>query len=317
MFLNFKFSILEAYTTSLKVNYKNILFYLVWYGIITFVGFIVVFGLGIYSDILNISEMTQNYARMASSLKHQLISFFIGIEYSSMKFTGFNFYDLLKLFISEDILNHSLQTMSFKEYFNVVLLPKKIVLVPFLMLYLSFVMTVSIGYIKTALNFQSDKKATLHDMYQYMYLLPQYLFGKIIMFLVCFVPLMVMFFIGFLVLAFYMSMLKQNTPPTTHAELIFIGIAFIVMFAFVFYLYQRLRFIKYFIIDKEISAFKATKLSWDVTRGNVISLSLFSLVAVLVGAVHPMSGLFIMVSLWLNQQAEVSLYHQMTQFENK
>lgn len=317
MFLNFKFSIFDAYTTSLRVNYKNILFYLAWYGIIAFVSVIVSFGFEIYADLLNISAMKQNYAWIVSLLKVQLKSFFVGFNNSGMQaITGFSFYDFLKLFISEDILNHTLQSMSFKEYFNVVILPKKIVLIPFFMILLSFMMAVSIGYIKTALKFQSAKKATLHDMYQYIYLLPQYLFGKMIMFLICFVPLMLMIFVGFLVLGFYTSMLKQNTP-TTHAEILFIGIAFMVMLIFISYLYQRLRFMKYFIIDKEVSAFKAAKLSWDVTRGSVILLSLFSSVAVLVGVAHPMSGLFMMISLWLNQQAEVSLYRQMTGLENK
>ncbi len=314
MFLNFKFSILNSYKTSLRVNYKNILFYLSWYGIITLVGFVVLFGLGIYSDILNISSMKQNYAWLISFFKHQLQSFFVGIKYSGMKITGFSFYDFLKLFISEDILNQTLQTMSFKEYFNLVLLPKKIVLVPFLMLYLSFMMTISIGYIKTELKFQSGKKATLHDMYQYIYLLPQYLFAKIIIFFICCICFFFPFVISFFVLGFNALTVKQNAP-ITQIELVFLAVLFIVMLILVTFLYQRLRFMKYFIIDQEVSAFKAAKLSWNTTQGSIMSLSLFSFVAVLVGVAHPMSGLLIMMSLWLNQQAEVSLYRQMTGLE--
>ena len=313
MFLKFKFSILDAYKTSLRVNYKNIFFYLSWYGIITIIGFFALFGFGIYSDILNIPNLTQNYTWVVSSLKHQLIYFFIGIKYLDIKFTGFTFYDLLKLFASEDVLNHTLQSMSFKEYFNVIVLPKKIVLVPILMIWLSFLMAVSIGYIKTALKFQSGKNATLHDMYQYVYLLPQYLFGKIIINLVCSTSLMVPIFLGFLVM--YAKTPGQNSQLDKFGLVVLI--LFLLGIIFASFLYQRLRFMKYFIIDKEVSAFKAVWLSWDVTRGSVISLSLFSSVAVLVAAAHPISGLFMMLSGWLNQQAEVSLYRQMIESENR
>jgi uncharacterized membrane protein len=313
MFLNFKFSIFDSYQTSLRVNYKNILFYLSWYVITSLVFLVLVFGFGIYTDILNGSVLTQNFAWILSVVKHQLVSFFVGIKYSKATFTGFSFYELLKTFISEDVLNQGLKTISFSEYFNVVLLPKKIVLVPLFMMYLSFVMAASIGYIKTALKFQSGKKATLHDIYQYIYLLPQYLLCKIIMFLICFGLLTFPCLLG--VWAWYSKTPGQNTQLDKFS-FVLLTVA-LLMAVLALFIYQRLRFMKYFIIDKEVSAFHAVQLSWNLTQGSVISLLLFSLVAVLVGYAHPMSGLFLMLSLWLNRQAEVSLYRQMIESDIK
>lgn len=315
MFLNFKFSIFKAYKTSLETNYKHLFFYISWYFIVWLLSLAAFFVLGVYTHILNVSAMTQNYSWIISLLKNQLISFFVGVDYSVKKLTEFSFYGFLKVLVSEDILNHALSTMSLKEYFKVVVLAHKFILVPMFILFLSFMMTISIGYIKSALQFQSGQKATLHDMYHYMYLLPQYFLGKIIMFLLLVITVFFMVLLGFITLGAFgfitLGALRLDQTKGFALAGIAVIIILLVIFTFVAYIYQRLRFMKYFIIDKEVSAFKACKLSWNITKGAVISLSLFSLVTILVGVMHPISGLFIMLALLLNQQAEVSVYRQM------
>jgi len=310
MFINFKFSLFKAYVISLKTNYKHVLFYLSWYLILWLIGLAVLLGLGIYTDILNFSAMIQNYNWMIASLKNQLVTFFIGYRYQDSKITEISFYGFLKLIFSEDILNVTLSSMSLKEYFNVVFLPKKIGLIPVLMLYISFVMAASIGYIKTALKFQDNKKATLHDIYQYIYLLPQYFLGKIIILLFFLILIFLISILGLLVLS------VPFFTGDTKKIIVFIGIYGVIAAVFLMYLCQRLRFVKYFIIDEEVSVFQACKLSWNLTQGNVVALSLFSLITFIVGWLHPMSGLFIILSAWLNQQAKVSVYKQMLENKN-
>jgi len=314
MLIDFKFSLFKAYLISFKTNYKHIFFYISWYLIVWLVTLVALLGLGIYTEIFNYSAMIQNYNWIISSFKHELVTFFIGYSYQDFKITEINFYGFLKLFVSENILNSAFSNMSLKEYFNVVFLPKKLIIAPFMIVYSSFVMTFSIGYIKTALKFQNDKKATLHDMYQYMYLLPQYFIGKIIIFLSL---SFFMLFLGILsVLMFSALPLNQDIQKGIAVAGIIYAIIVVLMLALWTFVYQRLRFTKYFIIDKEVNAFQACKLSWNLTQGSVISLFLFSLVTVLVGIVHPMSGLFIMLAGWLNQQAEVSVYKQMLENKN-
>lgn len=315
MFLKFKFSILNAYQDALQIRYKHLFFYLSWYAVIWCISFLMLLGWGVYTDIFNFSVMIQNYNWIIASFKQQVISFFIGFNFKDVKITGFSFYDFLKLLFSEDILNNTLSTMSLKEYFNVVLFPLKMVLVPLFIISLSFIMTISIGYIKTALLFQDNKQATLYDMYQYMYLVPQYFLGKIIIFSSSMTFICIPILIGLFVVD--SSSLFKNIQNGSFFEIVLYATIFLLVFVFFIFIYQRLRFIKYFIIDQEVSAFKACSLSWKLTRGSVVSLTLFSSVTLLVMIIHPMTGLFIMITGWLNQQAEVSVYRQMIASENK
>ncbi|MBI2344543.1 hypothetical protein HYV10_00525 [Candidatus Dependentiae bacterium] len=314
MFSKGKFSVLEAYKVSLRINYKHLLFYLFWYGIISVLTVLIAYIFLIYTHILNVSAMVQNYSWIISFFKDSFNNFFIGLNYKYAEFTEFSLYGFLKIFISEDILNSTLSSISLKEYINVVLVPLRYVLIPAILLWMSGVMTISIGYIKTALKFQNEQKAKLHDMYQYIYLLPQYFLGKMIFFLFFSFLVCLIGFVSFFILC--LLPLNQNTQNGFVA----IGIFFFVIALFaavlLIYLWQRLRFIKYFIIDQEVSAFKACRLSWNLTKGSVISLFLFSLVTLLITVAHPKAGLLIMLSYWLNQQAEVNIYKQMVISKN-
>lgn len=308
MFLNFNFFVVDAYIGSIKTIYKNILFYLAWYGISVLLSMFFFYGLLWYIDVLHI----QNYHSFVPIIKKQLSFFVYGFDYNLQDIKSFNFYNFLKLIFTADLVNHNLEIMSLKEYCNIILFPKKIVVIPVCMIWISSIMTMSIGYIKTALRFQSGKKATLSDMYQYVYLLPRYFLAKTIVFLVCFIGIFFSSIIGFFVLIIS----EENTQKEFAVTGIIFAIIVLLGLFLVTFFYQRLRFVKYFIIDQETSVFKAISLSWRMTQGNVLSLSLFSLIATTIGVLHPMSGLFIMMSSWLNQQAEVSLYRQMTASEN-
>ncbi len=311
MFLKFKYSLLHAYTTSLKTNYKHIFFYLAWYAIYFVAAAFVSILFLIYTDVLNYSAMMQNYDWILNSLQHQLRSFFWGTSYKDLNFNEFSFYGFLQLFLSEDIINPAFKTMSFKEYFNIVLIPHKTALAVLSMVWLTLNMTVSIGYIKTTLKFQTGKKAKLEDMYQYLFLLPQYCLGKLILFLSCLAPLTFLSITTILILG--AASPDQNMQLAKFGLVLFI--IFLLLCMFILFLYQRLRFIKYFIIDKKVSAFKAARLSWNLTQGSVISLLLFSVVSLTITTISPISGLCIMLSRWLNKQAETNVYLQM--LENK
>jgi len=71
------------------------------------------------------------------------------------------------------------------------------------------------------------------------------------------------------------------------------------------YVYQRLRFAKIFVIDKNLSIRQACALSWNLTKGSVLHLTGYSIVSSFIDNLVPI--------LPLTTQVEVAIYLTMIQ----
>ena len=96
-------------------------------------------------------------------------------------------------------------------------------------------------------------------------------------------------------------------------------ISFLVIFGlFMFvipglFLFQRLRFASYFVIDKNQSVIQALRSSWGITRGLVCKLWGFTLLSGILSAIGKIfipAVIFLTPFLW---QADISIYRQLTQ----
>lgn len=117
---------------------------------------------------------------------------------------------------------------------------------------------VSLGLIKISLNFCDNLKSKITDIFSQYRLFFRYFFASILYFLI------VVFGILLLIIP---------------------GI----------YLYIRLQFYDYFIVDKKSGIIESLKRSWAITQGNVWNLFLFDLLLVLInllGALLLIVGLF-------------------------
>jgi len=286
--INSRFSLLQAYFVGIKMLLEYISFYMVWYAIVMAVGFLLSIGLGVYLDLLDYKALATDWSWVGSIISQWFSE--IKLSYSAIPKDA-TVYGLLNHLLPNNILNHSIESMSWAEYFNIIVLPKKIVLLIALAVASWLSMSVSIGFIKTALAFQSNKVASFHDMYRYFYLVPPYVATKIIMMLACIVPIALL-----LVTHFYLGM--------------FTYVMIVVSGAIIVFLYQRLRFAKYFVIDKNQNPIAACVASWHVTKGCVFHLLIFSICAVAV-MTHHFSGLLMYFFVTLDKQTEVSVYRQL------
>lgn len=285
MFFDSKFSILKAYVTSFKINLEYIAFYMIWQFIVWFIGTAFVIYLAVLMDILDPQALMQDYSWIATYFFKMFTDISIVKSKMSAVASGHEPYDILKIVFPENILNHTLENMTWSEYWHVILMPKKIILILIGMILSIFAMTTSVGYLKTALKFQSGQKASLHDMYQHFHVVPQYFLGKMIILGVFLLPLIP--FLGSLNLALIIAMV-----------------------VLAIFMYQRLRFMQYFIVDKGVTVFTAFKASWKATNGTVFHLCIYSIVSSLL-FMHPGTTVLILLFALIYKQADVNIYKQM------
>lgn len=129
-----------------------------------------------------------------------------------------------------------------------------------------FLTVLSVGWIKIALDLLENKHV------DYGYLFKFYYFGPRV--------------IAVAVLRFFATM---------------IGFCLLVIPAII--IFQRLRFAKYFVIDKNESVMQALKSSWKMTKGSVIHLVGYSILATCFNALLPIIP--------LNSQVEAYVYREM------
>lgn len=286
--INTRFSLLQAYFTGIKMLLEYISFYMMWYAVVLAAWFGIAIGFGLYADVLDYSALTASWSWIGAIAKRWFSE--IKIDYSAIPDDA-SVYGLLRHFLPSNILNHTLETMSWSEYFNIIILPKKVILLVSVVATAWLSMSVSIGFIKTALSFQSNGTACFHDMYQYFYLVPSYVATKVIMILACGLPLALL-----LVTHSYMGSLKYGAAVVVSAVVVFV--------------YQRLRFAKYFVIDQGMNPSAACGASWHLTQGSVFHLLMFSICAMAI-MTHHFSGLLMYFFVTLDKQAEVSVYRQL------
>lgn len=133
---------------------------------------------------------------------------------------------------------------------------------------------IATGWIKVALDLNAGKKVSVKYLFEYYYLVPR------------------VFIVNLVVGA-----------ATIAGSLLFLlpGL----------FMYQRLRFAKFFIIDKNLSIVKALQASWDATQGSVLHLTGFSLIAVMLDKI---ADVFIFIKLFtipLQNQTETNVYEQL------
>lgn len=286
--INKKFSVLRAYYTAITMLLEYISFYVVWYAIVIAGWFCIAIAFGLYADLLDYNAITSNWSWIGAIMTRWLAE--IKISYNSIP-SDISVYGMLSHFLPSNILNHTLETMSWSEYFNIIIGPKKIVLLVVAVAVAWLSMSVSIGFIKTALSFQSKGTACFHDLYQYFYLVPAYVATKVVMLVACGLP------IALLVLT------RVVFGTWQYFVALIVG-------AVVVFIYQRLRFAKYFVIDQGMNPSDACVASWHVTKGSVMHLLIFSICSMVFMA-HHLSGVLMYFVVTLDKQAEVSVYRQL------
>jgi len=137
-----------------------------------------------------------------------------------------------------------------------------------------FLDVIFIGWTKIAIDLNDNKQVSISYLFKYYYLAPR--------------VFVVNFVVGLLTL--------------------FGCFLFIIPGVFI---YQRLRFSKHFIIDKNLSIIKSLQSSWALTKDSVVSLLGFSMISVVFDSVSItvlLAGLFFIP---LHNQAEAHVYVQM------
>ena len=133
---------------------------------------------------------------------------------------------------------------------------------------------ITIGWTKLALDLNSKKDVSFKYMYEFYYLAPRVFVVNLIVGL-----------------------------ATMAAALVFLvpGI----------FVYERLRFSKYFIIDKNLSIVKSLQASWALTEGSVLHLFGFTMISTLIKSLSNVLVLGAVFTVPLANQAEANVYLQM------
>jgi len=193
----------------------------------------------------------------------------------SLHHAGFTVRDAVSSYVPADLMNQTLgrDMISFdiSQYDIMYILSWVLPTALALKLFLDMI---SVGWTKIALDLNAGKKVSARYLYQFYYLVPRVFLVNLIVGLATIV--------GFLL--------------------------FLVPGIFI---YQRFRFAKYFIIDKNLSMVKALQSSWALTDGAVLQLFGFSVLSLMLDS---LGNLIVVVGLFmtpLQNQVEANVYSQL------
>ncbi len=147
-------------------------------------------------------------------------------------------------------------------------------LIPTGLIFKLFIDMITTGWIKVALDLNAGKKVHLDYLFKFYYLVPRVFVVNLI--------------VGFVTIA---GLLLFLVP----------GI----------FMYERLRFAKFFIIDRNLSIVKALQSSWAATQGSVLHLTGYSLLVLIldkIGDVFFITKIFLIP---LQNQTETNVYEQL------
>ena len=133
---------------------------------------------------------------------------------------------------------------------------------------------ISIGWTKIALDIKDKKNVSYSYIYKFYYLTPRVFIAGII------------------------------TSAATLFSLIFFIIPGV-------YVYQRLRFARYYIIDKDQSIIQALESSWNVSDGSVIHLTGYSLLTMIIAGLGNMLFLVQFFLMPMAYQVDAHVYRQL------
>jgi hypothetical protein len=162
-------------------------------------------------------------------------------------------------------------------------------LVPAALVFKFLLDVIGVGYIKMALKAQDKKKACHTDLYAHYMVVPKYFLVNLIVStatVLCFV-----------VASFALGAVN------------FGSMLFLLPGVFV---YQRLRFAKFFVVDKNQSVDKALKSSWNATADCWANLTAFSVLEKIVNAFGHLLMLTSFLVFPLSYQVESHVYRQVT-----
>ncbi len=148
------------------------------------------------------------------------------------------------------------------------------VLLPVAFIFKLFSDMIAIGWTKMALDLQSNKAVGVSYLYEFYYFVPR------------------VFAVNLIV-----------------ALAMMIGLPFFLIPGI--FLYQRLRFARFFVIDKNQSIMQALESSWKMTEGSVLHLFGYSILASLLASLGNMFFLVTCFLFPLAYQVEANVYRQM------
>ncbi len=147
-------------------------------------------------------------------------------------------------------------------------------IIPTALVFKLFIDMISIGWIKVALDLNAGKKVSVNYIFKYYYLVPRVFIVTLI--------------VGLLTIAGALLFLLPGL-----------------------FIYQRLRFAKFFIIDKNLSIAKALQASWDATQGSVLHLTGYTLIAVMLNRIADFFFALKLFTIPLQNQTETNVYEQL------
>lgn len=299
--MKLNFSILSAYATSFKVMVDHYLFYAGWTLVVVAFDMIDYLGIGLYLHLIDVNNFLNNLFE----IKHFLYSSYIYNSLGSLKQYDGSLYLLMQKLWPSSWLNHALESMSWREYFNIIIGPRIVPLMVIFVVVTFVTMTIWIGYVKTALAAQDNKLFSWRDMYQYYYLVPYFLITKMMHIVATMLP-MIMW------IALYVIMVKIMGPNIPFLlVLVVMAISLLIATIYATLIYERLRLATYFVIDQHISPVASCIASWHVTHGYVLRLLLFKWIFFIPITICRFSGLLMLVGMMIYRQANVSVYRQL------
>lgn len=172
----------------------------------------------------------------------------------------------------------------------------------------------TIGFVKIAFALHDKKNCSWRFLYQFYALVPR-----------VFATWMIM--LGLLCLLTCLGIVgcvliwNSNVPIDQVQRNLILGsyailLCLLVLFMLIF-IYQRLRFATYFIIDKNLSVRNAFKSSWKLTAGSVLHLFCFSVVSMMLSIldvlipIQLIKHFFSFLYFMFLEQANVSVFRQM------
>lgn len=193
----------------------------------------------------------------------------------SLHHAGFTIRDFVSSYLPSDVIGQAMghETVSF-DISRQDIMDLLYSIIPTALALKLFVDMISVGWTKVALDMQAGKKVTVYYLFEYYYLVPR---------------------------VFIVNLIVNLATILGTMFLLVPGI----------FVYQRFRFAKYFIIDKNLSVVKALQSSWALTDGAVVQLFGFSMITFLVDSIARM---FFFVELFvtpLKNQVETNVYTQL------
>ena len=185
------------------------------------------------------------------------------------------------------------------------------IILPVIVFIKLFCSLIAIGFSKLALDLQDNKPIKYSYLIKFYYLVPRIFIVEIIKYIgIVFCFFLFVIPMGFFHDYFQYKALLNDIFIFNIIKFISIPIFWLLFVFSLIFLHQRFRFTKYFVIDSNKSVINSFKSSWNVTKGSVFNLcvySIFSCCVMLFKIIFP----FILFISPLENQVDVNIYRQM------